>query len=187
MLDNELSFPFRGAYECWGCVFRPWTGNDNIFFFSYGINCECFSFPLHLSLDWTNSFSVADRFLFLVLQPVDFSKFPYADKKFQFFDHYLITCIQSKKDKDTLEFFKLLALCHTVMVEEKEGGEVKCFNPKWKYIKCQCLLMFIIAHMTRDPCQDLLNKKKQTNLSKSCFNKEIKMPKQTCFHLYMFW
>ncbi|XP_063066751.1 phospholipid-transporting ATPase IC [Engraulis encrasicolus] len=54
-------------------------------------------------------------------RPVDFSKFPYADKKFQFFDHYLISCIQSKKDKDMLEFFKLLSLCHTVMVEEKEG------------------------------------------------------------------
>lgn len=54
-------------------------------------------------------------------RPVDFSKFRYADKKFQFFDHYLISCIQSKKDKDILEFFKLLSLCHTVMVEEKEG------------------------------------------------------------------
>ncbi|KAL2099677.1 hypothetical protein ACEWY4_004071 [Coilia grayii] len=52
---------------------------------------------------------------------VDFSKFHYADKNFQFFDHYLITCIQSRKDKDILEFFKLLSLCHTVMVEEKEG------------------------------------------------------------------
>ncbi|XP_062410465.1 phospholipid-transporting ATPase IC [Sardina pilchardus] len=54
-------------------------------------------------------------------RPVDFSKFPYADKKFEFSDHYLISCIQSKKDKDMLEFFKLLSLCHTVMVEEKEG------------------------------------------------------------------
>ncbi|XP_041915439.1 phospholipid-transporting ATPase IC [Alosa sapidissima] len=54
-------------------------------------------------------------------RPVDFSKFPYADRTFQFFDHYLVTCIQSKKDKDILEFFKLLSLCHTVMVEEKEG------------------------------------------------------------------
>ncbi|XP_031433735.1 phospholipid-transporting ATPase IC-like [Clupea harengus] len=54
-------------------------------------------------------------------RPVDFSQFPYADKKFEFFDHYLISCIHSKKDKDILEFFKLLSLCHTVMVEEKEG------------------------------------------------------------------
>ncbi|KAJ8338934.1 hypothetical protein SKAU_G00357200 [Synaphobranchus kaupii] len=44
----------------------------------------------------------------------------YADRKFQFFDHSLISCIQSRKDPDVLEFFKLLSLCHTVMVEHKE-------------------------------------------------------------------
>ncbi|XP_067087900.1 phospholipid-transporting ATPase IC-like [Osmerus mordax] len=53
-------------------------------------------------------------------KPVDFSWNTYADKKFDFLDHSLVACIRSKKDKDTLEFFKLLSLCHTVMVEQKE-------------------------------------------------------------------
>lgn len=36
-------------------------------------------------------------------------------------DHSLVACIRSRKDKDVTEFFKLLSLCHTVMVENKEG------------------------------------------------------------------
>lgn len=52
---------------------------------------------------------------------VDFSWNKYADRKFEFLDHSLVSCIRSKKDKDALEFFKLLSLCHTVMVEQKEG------------------------------------------------------------------
>uniref|UniRef100_A0A8C8C2U7 Phospholipid-transporting ATPase n=1 Tax=Oncorhynchus tshawytscha TaxID=74940 RepID=A0A8C8C2U7_ONCTS len=52
--------------------------------------------------------------------PVDFTWNKYADRKFEYLDHSLVACIRSKKDKDTLEFFKLLSLCHTVMVEQKE-------------------------------------------------------------------
>ncbi|CAB1319100.1 unnamed protein product [Coregonus sp. 'balchen'] len=52
--------------------------------------------------------------------PVDFSWNKYADSKFEYLDHSLVACIRSKKDKDALEFFKLLSLCHTVMVEQKE-------------------------------------------------------------------
>uniref|UniRef100_A0AAY4EQT1 Phospholipid-transporting ATPase n=1 Tax=Denticeps clupeoides TaxID=299321 RepID=A0AAY4EQT1_9TELE len=55
---------------------------------------------------------------------VDFSSNIFAEKKFQFYDHHLISCIQSKKDKDVLEFFKLLSLCHTVMVEQREDDLV---------------------------------------------------------------
>uniref|UniRef100_A0A8C9TMZ3 Phospholipid-transporting ATPase n=1 Tax=Scleropages formosus TaxID=113540 RepID=A0A8C9TMZ3_SCLFO len=40
----------------------------------------------------------------------------YADGRFQFYDHSLISCIQSKKNPDVHEFFKLLCLCHTVML-----------------------------------------------------------------------
>ncbi|XP_056147164.1 phospholipid-transporting ATPase IC [Lampris incognitus] len=57
-------------------------------------------------------------------RPVDFSWNRYADRKFQFTDNFLISCIRSKKDKDALEFFKLLSLCHTVMVEQKEDDLV---------------------------------------------------------------
>ncbi|KAM9540066.1 phospholipid-transporting ATPase IC-like isoform 1-T3 [Salvelinus alpinus] len=53
-------------------------------------------------------------------KPVDFTWNKYADRKFEYLDHSLVACIRSKKDKDTLEFFKLLSLCHTVMVEQKE-------------------------------------------------------------------
>uniref|UniRef100_A0A8C7Q0X9 Phospholipid-transporting ATPase n=1 Tax=Oncorhynchus mykiss TaxID=8022 RepID=A0A8C7Q0X9_ONCMY len=55
-----------------------------------------------------------------LLHPVDFTWNKYADRKFEYLDHSLVACIRSKKDKDTLEFFKLLSLCHTVMVEQKE-------------------------------------------------------------------
>uniref|UniRef100_A0AAQ5YD66 Phospholipid-transporting ATPase n=1 Tax=Amphiprion ocellaris TaxID=80972 RepID=A0AAQ5YD66_AMPOC len=54
-------------------------------------------------------------------QPVDWSWNRYADKKFQFMDNYLVAHVRSKKDRDAMEFFKLLSLCHTVMVENKDG------------------------------------------------------------------
>ncbi|KAF5903013.1 phospholipid-transporting ATPase IC, partial [Clarias magur] len=53
--------------------------------------------------------------------PVDFSWNKYTDRKFQFFDSHLVSLIRSKSDPDMLEFFKLLSLCHTVMVEQKDG------------------------------------------------------------------
>uniref|UniRef100_A0A8C6KSV6 Phospholipid-transporting ATPase n=1 Tax=Nothobranchius furzeri TaxID=105023 RepID=A0A8C6KSV6_NOTFU len=53
--------------------------------------------------------------------PVDWSWNRLADKKFDFVDHLLVANIKSKKDKDALEFFKLLSLCHTVMVESNDG------------------------------------------------------------------
>ncbi|KAM7369358.1 hypothetical protein PAMP_013632 [Pampus punctatissimus] len=53
-------------------------------------------------------------------RPVDWSWNQDADKKFQFMDHSLVAIVQSKKDKEALEFFKLLSLCHTVMVDNKD-------------------------------------------------------------------
>uniref|UniRef100_A0A3B3S4B0 Phospholipid-transporting ATPase n=1 Tax=Paramormyrops kingsleyae TaxID=1676925 RepID=A0A3B3S4B0_9TELE len=53
-------------------------------------------------------------------RPVDFSWNKYADGKFQFFDHSLISHIQSKNDLEVFEFFKLLSLCHTVMVDQND-------------------------------------------------------------------
>uniref|UniRef100_A0A4W5L139 Phospholipid-transporting ATPase n=1 Tax=Hucho hucho TaxID=62062 RepID=A0A4W5L139_9TELE len=57
---------------------------------------------------------------YILARPVDFTWNKYADRKFAYLDHSLVACIRSKKDKDVLEFFKLLSLCHTVMVEQKE-------------------------------------------------------------------
>ncbi|KAM9338571.1 phospholipid-transporting ATPase IC [Symphorus nematophorus] len=54
-------------------------------------------------------------------RPVDWGWNQLADRKFQFMDHSLVACIRSGKDKDVTEFFKLLSLCHTVMVEHKDG------------------------------------------------------------------
>ncbi|XP_041815772.1 phospholipid-transporting ATPase IC [Chelmon rostratus] len=54
-------------------------------------------------------------------RPVDWSWNRHADRKFQFMDHSLVACIRSRKDKDVTEFFKLLSLCHTVMVDNKDG------------------------------------------------------------------
>ncbi|MFT7815387.1 phospholipid-transporting ATPase IC isoform X1 [Arapaima gigas] len=56
-------------------------------------------------------------------QPVDLSWNKYADGRFQYYDHSLISRIRSKSDPDVLEFFKLLCLCHTVMVEQKEDND----------------------------------------------------------------
>ncbi|XP_025067858.1 probable phospholipid-transporting ATPase IM, partial [Alligator sinensis] len=55
--------------------------------------------------------------------PVDFSFNPLADSKFQFYDHSLIESIQLR-DQTVQEFFRLLSLCHTVMPEEKNAGEL---------------------------------------------------------------
>uniref|UniRef100_A0A671Q051 Phospholipid-transporting ATPase n=1 Tax=Sinocyclocheilus anshuiensis TaxID=1608454 RepID=A0A671Q051_9TELE len=47
----------------------------------------------------------------------------YSFSILSFEDHFLVSCIRSKKDPQVLEFFKLLSLCHTVMVEQK-GDEL---------------------------------------------------------------
>ncbi|XP_018431764.1 PREDICTED: phospholipid-transporting ATPase IC-like [Nanorana parkeri] len=55
---------------------------------------------------------------------VDFGWNPLADSKFTFSDHYLIEEIRSGKDPAIRQFFKLLSLCHTVMVEKTDDGEL---------------------------------------------------------------
>uniref|UniRef100_A0A673T2J0 Phospholipid-transporting ATPase n=1 Tax=Suricata suricatta TaxID=37032 RepID=A0A673T2J0_SURSU len=57
------------------------------------------------------------------LQPVDFSFNPLADKKFLFWDPTLLEAVKMG-DPHTHEFFRLLSLCHTVMSEEKNEGEL---------------------------------------------------------------
>lgn len=56
---------------------------------------------------------------------MDFSWNRLADRKFQFTDHSLVAIVRSKKDKEAMEFFKLLSLCHTVMVEHTDGESVR--------------------------------------------------------------
>ncbi|KAM6217827.1 phospholipid-transporting ATPase IC [Rhynchocyon petersi] len=55
------------------------------------------------------------------MEPVDFSWNTYADGKLEFYDHYLIEQIQMGKEPEVRQFFFLLAVCHTVMVERVDG------------------------------------------------------------------
>lgn len=54
---------------------------------------------------------------------VDFSWNPLADPKFTFHDHSLMEAVR-QKNPEVQAFFRLLALCHTVMPEERTEGEV---------------------------------------------------------------
>lgn len=55
--------------------------------------------------------------------PVDFSFNPLADPRFVFHDHALVEAVKLE-NPEVHAFFRLLALCHTVMAEEKkEGGD----------------------------------------------------------------
>uniref|UniRef100_T1K886 Phospholipid-transporting ATPase n=1 Tax=Tetranychus urticae TaxID=32264 RepID=T1K886_TETUR len=55
------------------------------------------------------------------MSPVDFSANPHYESSFRFYDQTLLDDVNSGK-KDVHEFFRLLALCHTVMCEEKDGS-----------------------------------------------------------------
>ncbi|XP_077648368.1 phospholipid-transporting ATPase IC isoform X2 [Urocitellus parryii] len=55
------------------------------------------------------------------IEQVDFSWNAFADGKLAFYDHYLIEQIQSGKEPEVRQFFFLLAVCHTVMVERIDG------------------------------------------------------------------
>uniref|UniRef100_A0A671W458 Phospholipid-transporting ATPase n=1 Tax=Sparus aurata TaxID=8175 RepID=A0A671W458_SPAAU len=54
---------------------------------------------------------------------VDFSFNPLCDRRFRFYDSTLVEAIKLE-DPAVQEFFRLLALCHTVMPEEKSEGHL---------------------------------------------------------------
>ncbi|XP_053556992.1 phospholipid-transporting ATPase ID [Bombina bombina] len=56
-------------------------------------------------------------------EKVDFSFTSLADYKFSFYDHRLVESVK-RGDAESHEFFRLLALCHTAMSEEKNSGEL---------------------------------------------------------------
>lgn len=56
-------------------------------------------------------------------EKVDFSFNPLADPRFTFHDHALVEAVKLE-NPEVHAFFRLLALCHTVMAEEKKAGEV---------------------------------------------------------------
>ncbi|XP_052752324.1 probable phospholipid-transporting ATPase IM isoform X2 [Galleria mellonella] len=53
-------------------------------------------------------------------EPLDFSFNPEYEPEFKFFDSTLLEAVK-RGDQEVHEFFRLLALCHTVMPEEKNG------------------------------------------------------------------
>ncbi|XP_063906623.1 probable phospholipid-transporting ATPase IM isoform X3 [Zophobas morio] len=53
-------------------------------------------------------------------ESLDFSFNPNYEPEFRFFDKNLLEAVQ-RRDADTFNFFRLLALCHTVMSEDKDG------------------------------------------------------------------
>uniref|UniRef100_UPI003AAD7995 phospholipid-transporting ATPase ID-like isoform X1 n=2 Tax=Centroberyx gerrardi TaxID=166262 RepID=UPI003AAD7995 len=56
-------------------------------------------------------------------ETVDFSFNPLADPRFAFHDHALVEAVKLE-NPEVHAFFRLLALCHTVMPEEKNEGEL---------------------------------------------------------------
>ncbi|NWY06302.1 AT8B5 ATPase, partial [Nothoprocta ornata] len=56
-------------------------------------------------------------------EKIDFSYNQLADPKFVFYDHSLVEAVK-QNDAPTHRFFRLLSLCHTVMPEEKEEGNL---------------------------------------------------------------
>lgn len=53
---------------------------------------------------------------------VDFNFNALADPRFKFHDHALVEAVKLE-NPEVHAFFRLLALCHTVMAEEKTEGE----------------------------------------------------------------
>ncbi|KAJ8933400.1 hypothetical protein NQ314_014040 [Rhamnusium bicolor] len=53
-------------------------------------------------------------------EPIDFSFNLNFEPEFKFYDHHLLEAVK-RRDNDAFSFFRLLALCHTVMSENREG------------------------------------------------------------------
>ncbi|XP_031638673.1 probable phospholipid-transporting ATPase IM isoform X1 [Contarinia nasturtii] len=58
------------------------------------------------------------------LQPIDFSFNPEFEPDFKWYDSSLLDAVQAD-DEHVHTFFRLLALCHTVMPERKDGGRLE--------------------------------------------------------------
>lgn len=70
---------------------------------------------------------------------MDFSGNSMHEPSFEFFDQKLLDAARGS-NKDVQEFFRLLALCHTVMPEEKDGEEV---------VKCILYVLFYVLKSSK--------------------------------------
>uniref|UniRef100_A0A673IHQ0 Phospholipid-transporting ATPase n=1 Tax=Sinocyclocheilus rhinocerous TaxID=307959 RepID=A0A673IHQ0_9TELE len=69
------------------------------------------------------TYGMLEHFLLYKTPCVDFSFNPLMDRKFRFHDSSLVEAIKLEEPL-VQEFFRLLALCHTVMPEERNEGEL---------------------------------------------------------------
>lgn len=53
-------------------------------------------------------------------EPLDFSFNPNYEPEFRFYDRHLLDAVR-RRDADVYSFFRLLALCHTVMSDQSDG------------------------------------------------------------------
>ena len=51
------------------------------------------------------------------------------EETFKWYDQFLLDAVYNK-DQDVHNFFRLLALCHTVMPDEKDGTKFLLFSQK---------------------------------------------------------
>uniref|UniRef100_A0A7N8WTP9 Phospholipid-transporting ATPase n=1 Tax=Mastacembelus armatus TaxID=205130 RepID=A0A7N8WTP9_9TELE len=100
-------------------IFSDKTGTltQNIMTFNKcSINGKCYGkIPCKMTFKVSNSSTGRQR--------VDFSFNPLADPRFVFHDHSLVEAVKLETP-EVHTFFRLLALCHTVMAEEKKEGEL---------------------------------------------------------------
>lgn len=54
------------------------------------------------------------------MDPLDFSWNPQYEPEFKWYDKNLLNSVEAE-DESTNKFFRLLALCHTVMPEDRDG------------------------------------------------------------------
>jgi magnesium-transporting ATPase (P-type) len=60
------------------------------------------------------------QIIFQNTEPIDFSSNPYFESDFKWYDRELFNAVRSDED-NAHRFFRLLALCHTVMPDQKDG------------------------------------------------------------------
>lgn len=82
---------------------------------------------------------------------VDFSFNPLCDRKFKFYDGSLVEAVKLE-DSAVQEFFRLLALCHTVMPEEKTEGKLHTQASRTSQTRNECFLIDVSVNMKEIWC-----------------------------------
>lgn len=78
------------------------------------------SFTVYIYFDYLYNNRTPVFFTLQNLAPVDFSRNPHFEQKFRFYDQSLYDAVLAG-NPDVSIFFRHLALCHTVMADERAG------------------------------------------------------------------